>query len=143
MYKNFKITEEERQQILESHMSHGYKKPLKEGFGMTWLTKIKVDSPTPQSEEEMISTAKNFGGSFNGVVAVEFEPGVWFNSRGEKIDDIDQYEKHVEDNIYNGDGEKSFRDNYKDSIQSTRRNTEPEEPHTYKYKSFDDYKNKR
>ena len=30
MYKNFKITEEERQQILESHMSHGYKKPLKE-----------------------------------------------------------------------------------------------------------------
>lgn len=30
MYKNFKITEEERLQILESHMSHGYKKPLNE-----------------------------------------------------------------------------------------------------------------
>jgi hypothetical protein len=142
MYKNFKITEEERQQILESHMSHGYKKPLNEGFGMTWLTKIKVDSPTPQSEEEMISTAKNFGSSFNGLVAVEFGPGVWFNSRGEKIDDIDQYEKHVENNIYNSDGQKSFRDNYKDSIQSSRRNTEPDEPHIYKYKSFDDYQNK-
>jgi hypothetical protein len=30
MYKNFKITEEEKKQILESHMSHGYKKPLNE-----------------------------------------------------------------------------------------------------------------
>jgi hypothetical protein len=30
MYKNFKITEKERQQILESHMSHGYRQPLNE-----------------------------------------------------------------------------------------------------------------
>jgi hypothetical protein len=30
MYKNFRLTDKERQQILESHMSHGYKKPLKE-----------------------------------------------------------------------------------------------------------------
>jgi hypothetical protein len=30
MYKNFNLTEEERQQILESHKSHGYKKPLNE-----------------------------------------------------------------------------------------------------------------
>lgn len=30
MYKNFKLTEKERQQILESHMSHGYRKPLNE-----------------------------------------------------------------------------------------------------------------
>ena len=30
MYKNFKLTEKERQQILESHMSHGYKQPLNE-----------------------------------------------------------------------------------------------------------------
>lgn len=30
MYKNFSITEKEKQQILESHMKHGYKKPLNE-----------------------------------------------------------------------------------------------------------------
>lgn len=32
MYKNFKITEEEKQQILESHKKHGYKKPLNEQY---------------------------------------------------------------------------------------------------------------
>jgi len=30
MYRNFNITEKEKKQILESHMSHGYKKPLNE-----------------------------------------------------------------------------------------------------------------
>ena len=30
MYKNFNLTDEERQQILEQHKSHGYKKPLSE-----------------------------------------------------------------------------------------------------------------
>jgi hypothetical protein len=30
MYKNFKLTDKERKQILESHMSHGYKQPLNE-----------------------------------------------------------------------------------------------------------------
>jgi hypothetical protein len=30
MYKNFKLTDKERKQILESHMSHGYRQPLNE-----------------------------------------------------------------------------------------------------------------
>ena len=30
MYKNFNLTDEERKEILESHKSHGYKKPLNE-----------------------------------------------------------------------------------------------------------------
>jgi hypothetical protein len=30
VYKNFKITEQEKQEILESHISHGYRKPLNE-----------------------------------------------------------------------------------------------------------------
>ncbi len=30
MYKNFKITEEEKQKIMEMHQSHGYKKPMNE-----------------------------------------------------------------------------------------------------------------
>lgn len=31
MYKNFKITKKEKQQILEMHKKHGYKKPMNEG----------------------------------------------------------------------------------------------------------------
>jgi hypothetical protein len=27
MYKNFNLTDEERQQIMEQHKSHGYKQP--------------------------------------------------------------------------------------------------------------------
>jgi hypothetical protein len=30
MYKNFNLTEEERKEIMESHKSHGYKKPINE-----------------------------------------------------------------------------------------------------------------
>lgn len=30
MYKNFNLTDKERQQIMEQHKSHGYKKPLNE-----------------------------------------------------------------------------------------------------------------
>ena len=32
MYRNFNLTDEERQQIMEQHKSHGYKKPLNEGI---------------------------------------------------------------------------------------------------------------
>jgi hypothetical protein len=33
MYKNFNLTEEERKEIMESHESHGYKKPIRnDGF---------------------------------------------------------------------------------------------------------------
>jgi hypothetical protein len=28
MYKNFNLTDEERKEIMESHKSHGYKKPV-------------------------------------------------------------------------------------------------------------------
>ena len=34
MYKNFKLTEEEKKQIMEQHKMHGYKKPLKEDASM-------------------------------------------------------------------------------------------------------------
>lgn len=30
MYKNFNLTDQERQQIMEMHASHGYKKPMNE-----------------------------------------------------------------------------------------------------------------
>jgi hypothetical protein len=32
MYKNFNLTESEREQILNQHKEHGYKKPLNEGW---------------------------------------------------------------------------------------------------------------
>lgn len=48
MYKNFKITEEEKQKIMEMHQSHGYKKPMNEqslgalgsGGGPMWYEKF-------------------------------------------------------------------------------------------------------
>ena len=33
MYRNFKLTEEEKREILESHKSHGYKTVLNENMG--------------------------------------------------------------------------------------------------------------
>jgi len=33
MYKNFNLTDEERQQIMEQHKSHGYRKPINEQGG--------------------------------------------------------------------------------------------------------------
>jgi hypothetical protein len=35
MYKNFKITDKERKQILEQHKEHGYRKPLNEASDIT------------------------------------------------------------------------------------------------------------
>ena len=35
MYKNFNITEKEKQQIMEMHESNGYKKPLNEEMKLT------------------------------------------------------------------------------------------------------------
>lgn len=42
MYKNFNLTEEERQQIMEQHKSHGYKKPLSE---QSQLAAMKMRDP--------------------------------------------------------------------------------------------------
>mgnify|MGYP003334969872 CR=1 FL=1 len=33
MYKNFKLSDEERKQIMEMHQSHGYKQPINESSG--------------------------------------------------------------------------------------------------------------
>lgn len=47
MYKNFKITDEERKEIMEQHKSHGYKKPLKE-------SSIKEDDSNNKSEVDFL-----------------------------------------------------------------------------------------
>jgi len=53
MYKNFKLTESEKEQILNMHKEHGYKKPLNEfgGYGfkkgddkdIEWIIKNRMD----------------------------------------------------------------------------------------------------
>ena len=36
MYRNFNLSDEERQQIMEMHKSHGYKQPIDEGWKGFW-----------------------------------------------------------------------------------------------------------
>jgi hypothetical protein len=47
MYKNFNLTEEERKQILEMHMSHGYKQPINE------IEKYVPGIDSPEEEDEL------------------------------------------------------------------------------------------
>lgn len=47
MYKNFNITEEERKQIMEMHMSHGYKQPINE------IEKYVPGIDSPEEEDEL------------------------------------------------------------------------------------------
>jgi hypothetical protein len=137
MYRNFNITEKEKQQILESHMSHGYKQPLNE-MGPTWLTKIKVDLPPGTSEEEKVATVKKFQSAWNGLIAVEFEPGEWYNTWGKRVD-IDEYEREVENKIFNSPSDVRFRETGKERWQERGRNTERGSAHQYRYDSFDDH----
>jgi hypothetical protein len=61
MYKNFNLTDEERQQIMEQHKSHGYKKPLSEQSQLQSMkdpnffdkfnnTNDNVDEPSQEEE---------------------------------------------------------------------------------------------
>jgi hypothetical protein len=47
MYKNFNLTEEERKQIMEMHMSHGYKQPINE------IEKYIPGIDSPEEEDEL------------------------------------------------------------------------------------------
>lgn len=140
MYKNFNLTEEERKQIMEMHESQGYKAPINEIFGATWLTKIKIDSPKGLTDEEKHNMTDKFQRQFNGLVAVEFEPGEWFNQNG-KIEDIGEYENYVNTEVY-GDARERFPNHaeFEANVKKHHRNTEPDSPHEYQYSSFDDYK---
>ena len=52
MYKNFKLSEEEKKQIMEMHKNHGYKKPLNE---------IERYTPSIDSPEDEIELSKEYG----------------------------------------------------------------------------------
>jgi hypothetical protein len=141
MYKNFNLTEEERKQIMGMHKSHGYKAPINESMGATWLTKIKIDSPEKLTDEQKHEMANKFQRGWNGLLAVEFEPGEWFNMDG-KIENIEDYENHVNTKVY-GRWKSPQNAEFEANIKKTRRNTEPDSPHQYQYSSYDDYTAKR
>ena len=137
MYKNFNITDEERQQIMEQHKSHGYKKPLNES-GMFWLTKIKIDSPEEMSVDEKFETAKRFQSSFNGRVAVEFSPNEWYDGNG-RINNIEEYEDYINNHVYGDIRKEPGSSEFEKEIRQDRRDPDLEEPYDAKYQSFGDY----
>jgi len=138
MYRNFSLTDTERKQIMEQHAAHGYKKPINESMGATWLTKIKIDSPENLTDEQKHEMADKFQRQWNGLVAVEFAPGEWFNQDG-KIENIEEYETHVNTNIYGKERERPGNAEFEANIKKNRRNTEPDSPHEYQYGSYYDY----
>lgn len=82
MYKNFKITEEERQQILESHMSHGYKKPLNEQSNDDSTQEVPNDvendnKDTPESNITCNPTLFYLGGNVGNIMTtLDFDCGL-------------------------------------------------------------------
>lgn len=145
MYKNFKLTEEEKSQILEMHQSHGYKKPLNEQrekplknkmeinemFGFNYLVKMKIDLSVDISDEEKQRISQKIARGWNGHVAIEFNDGEWYGKDG-KIDDIDSYEEYVNNVIFKdrkGDG----WDKWKDSLKQNQRNTPMDDKYDYRY----------
>jgi hypothetical protein len=71
-------------------------------------------------------------------VAVEFAPGEWFNQDG-KIENIEEYETHVNTNIYGKERERPGNAEFEANIKKNHRNTEPDSPHEYQYGSYYDY----
>jgi hypothetical protein len=137
MYKNFKLTETEKHQILEMHKSHGYKRSINEIFGATWLTKIKIDSPEKLSDEQKHEMATKFSNTWNGLVAIEFEPGEWYNREG-KIDDIKAYEEHVNNNVYGEYRKSPYNAEFEAGVKRYHRNTPLDSEHQYKLSSYDE-----
>lgn len=141
MYKNFNITEKEKQQILEQHKGYGYKRPVNESMGMFWLTKIKIDSHNELTDQEKIETARKFQNSYNGRIAVEFGPNEWYDYNG-RIEDIQAYEDHINNDVY-GDIRKSPNaSSFEKEVRQSRRDPSVEEPYDSKYNSYDDFEEK-
>lgn len=80
MYKNFNLTDEERKEIMESHKSHGYKKPVnevirdKEFDVVRGIPDYKTQTGLPsKSYKEKLMAAKQFQQDFQS----EFpDPGI-------------------------------------------------------------------
>jgi hypothetical protein len=51
MYKNFNLTESEKEEILKKHKSYGYGKPLKEQYNEPDMDGEEIDEPDMDGEE--------------------------------------------------------------------------------------------
>ena len=73
MYKNFKLTEKEKKQILESHMSHGYRQPLNEQSTAPNVTPKTLNENSEENAlpltQGFISFELNTDGSFDDIQA--------------------------------------------------------------------------
>jgi hypothetical protein len=141
MYKNFILTESEKEQILNMHKSHGYKKPLNEGMGMIWLTKIKIDSPKELTDQEKVEMTNKFQNSYNGRIAVEFGPNEWYDYNG-RIEDIQAYEEHINNDVYGQFRKSPNAASFEKEVRQSRRDPNLEEPYDSKFTSYDDYQDK-
>lgn len=141
MYKNFNLTESEKKEILNMHKSHGYKKPLNEGMGMIWLTKIKIDSPKELTDQEKVAMTNKFQNSYNGRIAVEFGPNEWYDYNG-RIEDIQAYEEHINNDVYGEFRKSPNAASFEKEVRQSRRDPNLEEPYDSKFTSYDDYQDK-
>lgn len=107
-------------------------------IGMTWLTRIKIDSPKNEtmSDEEKGEQSRLFQNQYNGKIAVEFNDGEWFSGDGKKID-IDDFEKYVHgDQMYG-----RMNSDPVGSREKFRKGRDIEYPsHESKWEGFDQYK---
>ena len=84
MYKNFKLTDEERKDIMEAHKSHGYKKPLNE---QAQSAQEEID--TDDEEAELRKQYDGDEASYNDeLVGFDRDNGDY----GAAFDDSDEYE---------------------------------------------------
>jgi hypothetical protein len=95
MYKNFNLTEEERQQIMESHKSHGYKKPLNEHMA-SFVHGSRLEHEPKYQVGDLVRVLVNTGGwdrrpepHKGTVMAIEKKVGI--NNNESYI-----YEVHIE-----------------------------------------------
>ncbi len=85
MYKNFNLTDQERQQIMEMHESHGYKKPINEQHQPSnFKEEQMVDDENPEgdvSEQGFLgrilgNTAKKASTALDNLARYNVNPGI-------------------------------------------------------------------
>jgi hypothetical protein len=71
MYKNFNLTDEERKEILESHSSYGYKKPINEQSAPVNTTQATTAQPAATAKPAPQGTAPQFNTTIKGDYAID------------------------------------------------------------------------
>lgn len=74
MYRNFKISDKERKQILESHMTHGYRKPLNENSYENFQQSVKDNLEKLTKDEDEYQKALSFLESNVDDVEFHYDP---------------------------------------------------------------------